>query len=72
MSEPDNPKEVNIHIRSNDPKNPLPELLLGTMIGGLAGYVTGSCLQPEMRHHWGFWGALFGLLYTGMALNSIS
>ena len=72
MNEPTNPMDVRIHIRTNDPKNPLPGLLLGTAIGGLAGYVAGSYLRPERRHHWGFWGALLGLLCTGMALNSIN
>jgi len=66
----DNPKEINIHLKTTDPKNPLPELLLGTMIGGVAGYVTGCHLRPERRHHWVFWGALFGLLCAGVVWNS--
>ena len=72
MNEPIDPTEIRIHIRISDPKNPLPELLLGTAIGGMAGYFAGSCLQPESRHYWGFLGALLGLLCAGMALNSIN
>ncbi|MHA1702265.1 MAG: hypothetical protein ACTSWK_08365 [Promethearchaeota archaeon] len=56
-----------VATRTNDPKNPLPEILFGTGLGGFVGYGLSSKFNPENRDKWtalsAFLGSITGWLY---------
>nr|WP_013087936.1 hypothetical protein [Pyrococcus sp. 12/1]ADF80219.1 p12-12p [Pyrococcus sp. 12/1] len=55
-------REVHIDVSTNDPENPIPEILFFVAIGATGGYLLGSCRNPEKRRSYTFLGAFVGLL----------